>query len=166
MTFGPQVNNDVAYNLMTAAYRGGVNFFDNAETYENGVAETLMGEAVKRGVAEGVWERDDLVLSTKIFFGYKKGPNNTGLSRKHIVEGTKASLKRMGLDYVDLLFCHRPDPLTPMEETVRAMNFCIDQGWAFYWGTSEWSSQEVLEACAIADRLGLQRPVMDQPQCT
>ena len=121
----------------------------------------------KRGeVAEGVWERDDLVLSTKIFFGYKKGPNNTGLSRKHIVEGTKASLKRMGLDYVDLLFCHRPDPLTPMEETVRAMNFCIDQGWAFYWGTSEWSSQEVLEACAIADRLGLQRPVMDQPQCT
>ncbi|KAF1779620.1 NADP-dependent oxidoreductase domain [Phytophthora cactorum] len=108
--------------------------------------------------------KTDLVISTKIFFGAKMfsgggGPNDTGLSRKHIVEGTKASLKRFGLDYVDLIFCHRQDPYTPMEEIVRAMNYVIEQGWAFYWGTSEWTAAEIMEACEVADRLGLIRPV-------
>lgn len=161
-----QVNEDLSYTLMKEAYQAGVNFFDNAETYENGAAEILMGKAVQRGIEEGVWARDDLVLSTKIFFGYKRGPNNTGLSRKHIIEGTRASLKRLNMDYVDLIFCHRPDPHTPIEETVRAMNYVIEQGWAFYWGTSEWSALQIIEACRIADKLGLIRPLMDQPQCT
>jgi aryl-alcohol dehydrogenase-like predicted oxidoreductase len=111
-----------------------------------------------------VWSREDLVLSTKVFWGKQGltggcGPNDQGLSRKHIVEGTKASLKRLGLDYVDLIFCHRPDPRTPIEETVRAMNYVIQQGWAFYWGTSEWSAKDIIEACEVADRLGLIRPV-------
>ncbi|TMW58852.1 hypothetical protein Poli38472_006997 [Pythium oligandrum] len=94
----------------------------------------------------------------------KDAPNSRGLSRKHLVEGIKSSLKRMQLEYVDVLFCHRPDPTTPIEETVRAMNFIIDQGWAFYWGTSEWLSSEILEACEVADRLGLIRPLCEQPE--
>jgi len=124
-----------------------------------------MGEAIAQGVAEKVWERDDLVISTKIFFGYgKNGPNSKGLSRKHIVEGMKASLKRLGLDYVDLAFCHRPDPLTPIEEIVRAWNYVIDQGWAFYWGTSEWNAQQITEAIETANKLGLIAPIYDQPE--
>ncbi len=141
-----------------------MNFFDNAEVYAKGEAEVIMGEAVKRGVAEGVWAREDLVISTKIFFGTRPGVNNKGLSRKHIVEGTAASLKRLQLDYVDLLFCHRPDPATPLEETVRAMNHVVERGWALYWGTSEWSAAQIAEAAGIADRLGLQRPLMEQPE--
>ncbi|KUF92106.1 hypothetical protein AM588_10003462 [Phytophthora nicotianae] len=124
-----------------------------------------MGKVVKAGIERGAWTREDLVISTKLFFGTKPGPNQGGNSRKHIVEGMKASLKRFELDYVDLVFCHRADPFTPMEETVRAMNYVIEQGWAFYWGTSEWTAaQEIIEACEIADRLGLIRPVFDQPQ--
>jgi len=123
-----------------------------------------MGEAIARGVAEKVWTRSDLVISTKLFFGTKPGVNNKGLSRKHIVEGTVASLSRFGLDYVDLLFAHRPDPVTPVEEVVRAMNHVIDRGLAFYWGTSEWSASMITEAIAVADRLGLQRPVVEQPE--
>ncbi|KAF1332090.1 K+ channel protein, partial [Globisporangium splendens] len=166
VTFGTQINFEKAYSILEHAYKNGINFFDNAEIYANGQSEIIMGKAIKAGVERGVWTREDLVISTKIFFGAqgKTGPNDQGLSRKHIVEGTKASLKRFELDYVDLIFCHRQDPFTPIEETVRAMNYVIDQGWAFYWGTSEWNAHDVIEACEIADRLGLARPVMDQPE--
>ncbi|KAK3837351.1 MAG: NADP-dependent oxidoreductase domain-containing protein [Linnemannia gamsii] len=109
------------------------------------------------------WKRSDLVISTKLFWG-GKGPNDRGLSRKHIVEGTDASLKRLQLDYVDLLYAHRPDPDTPMEEIVRAFNFVIEQGKAFYWGTSEWSAQQICEAHAVAQKLNLIAPLMEQPQ--
>ncbi|GAB9474559.1 Voltage-gated potassium channel subunit beta [Globisporangium polare] len=150
------------YEITKRAFANGINFFDNAEGYGAGQAETVLGEAVARGIAEGVWTRADLVLTTKIFLGTNPGPNNMGLSRKHIIEGTKASLKRMQLEYVDVLFCHRSEPFTPIEETVRAMNFCIKQGWTLYWGTSEWNSRDIIEACEIADRLGLARPIVDQ----
>jgi len=160
-----QVQSDLAFNLMKEAYRRGINFFDNAEVYANGQAETIMGEAIQRGINEKVWERSDLVVSTKIFFGAgKTGPNSRGLSRKHIVEGTLASLERMKLSYVDLIFCHRPDPYTPIEETVRAMNHIIDRGLAFYWGTSEWNAQQLTEAVLIAERLHLIPPAFDQPE--
>ncbi|RLN54783.1 hypothetical protein BBP00_00008780 [Phytophthora kernoviae] len=122
----------------------------------------------KKGIAEGIWSREDLVISTKEFNGYKGfmdgSPNDQGNSRKHIVEGLKASLKRLDLDYVDVVFSHRPEPYTPIEETVRAMNFVINQGWAFYWGTSEWLPFQIREACEIADRLGLIRPIVEQAQ--
>ena len=164
VTFNKQLDFEKAYSIMEHAYKQGINFFDNAETYANGESETIMGKVVKAGVERKLWSREDLVISTKLFFGYKGGPNDMGNSRKHLVEGMKASLKRFDLDYVDLVFCHRPDPMTPMEETVRAMNFLIDQGWAFYWGTSEWRAQDIIEACEIADRLGLIRPIFEQPQ--
>lgn len=164
VTFDAQLDFEKAYDIMEHAYKNGVNFFDNAEVYANGKSELIMGKVVKAGIERKVWEREDLVISTKLFFGTKPGPNNTGNSRKHIVEGMKASLKRFDLDYVDLVFCHRPDPSTPIEESVRAMNFIIEQGWAFYWGTSEWCAKDIIEACDIADRLGLIRPVYDQPQ--
>jgi voltage-dependent potassium channel beta subunit len=171
MTFGAPSDFETSYEIMAHAYKNGINFFDNAEAYGDGKSETIMGQCIKKGVEEGIWSREDLVISTKIFWSTKSvfaggsfGPNDIGLSRKHIVEGTKASLKRFDQDYVDLIFCHRPDPRTPIEETVRAMNYVIDQGWAFYWGTSEWNAHDVIEACEIADRLGLARPVMDQPQ--
>jgi voltage-dependent potassium channel beta subunit len=160
---------DSWYAMMKLAFEHGVNFFDNAEAYGGGLAETNMGAAIAKGIADGTWSREDLVITTKIFFGarsftelHEAGPNDCGLSRKHIVEGTKASLKRLQLDYVDVLFCHRPDPYTPVEEVVRAMNFAIDQGWAFYWGTSQWSAADIIEACEIADRLGLIRPIVEQ----
>ncbi|KAG7379223.1 Voltage-gated potassium channel subunit beta-2 [Phytophthora pseudosyringae] len=159
---------DAWYQLMVTAYQGGVNFFDTAENYGETLAECNMGGAIQKGVDDGVWAREDLVLSAKLFAGTtawdQAGPNAQGLCRKHIVEGLKASLRRMGLDYVDVVFCHRPDALTPIEETVRAMNFVIEQGWAFYWGTSEWLAADIAEACEIADRLGLIRPVVEQPQ--
>jgi voltage-dependent potassium channel beta subunit len=166
VTFGTQVDVKQAKEIMWQYYQAGVNFFDNAETYSDGKAEEVMGQAVKELVSEGKLEREDLVLSTKIFFGYKnpRGPNDKGLSRKHIIEGTKAALKRFQLDYVDLVFCHRPDVATPIEETVRAMNFVIDQGWAFYWGTSEWNAQQITEAQEVAQRLGLIGPAFEQPE--
>ncbi|EGD80024.1 voltage-gated potassium channel subunit beta-1 [Salpingoeca rosetta] len=164
VTFGNQIQVDEAYELMKLAYANGVNFFDNAEVYSSGKAEEVMGAAIKRGVENGDWERSDLVVTTKIFFGVKNGPNARGLSRKHIVEGTVASLKRLQLDYVDVVFCHRPDLVTPIEETVRAMNHVLDRGMAFYWGTSEWSAQEITEAHRVADKLGLVGPICDQPQ--
>ncbi|KAG6616661.1 voltage-gated potassium channel subunit beta [Phytophthora cinnamomi] len=158
---------DAWYDMMKLAFEHGVNFFDNAEAYGGGLAERNMGAAINKGIAEGTWNREDLVITTKIFFGPKNframcGPNQQGLSRKHIVEGTKASLKRLDQEYVDVIFCHRPDPYTPIEETVRAMNVVINQGWAFYWGTSQWSAAEIVEACEIADRLGLIRPIVEQ----
>ncbi|TMW58890.1 hypothetical protein Poli38472_007035 [Pythium oligandrum] len=155
---------DNAYEIIVQGYKHGINFWDTAESYGNGVAEETLGQLLRRGVEDKVWTREDLVIVTKIYLGTKEGPNARGLSRKHLIEGTKASLKRMQLDYVDVLFCHRPDPTTPIEETVRAMNFIINQGWVFYWGTSEWLSSEILEACEIADRLGLIRPICEQPE--
>ena len=159
VTFGSQVDIDLATELMTAAYDAGVNFFDNAEVYNAGKAETIMGEVIKKTG----WKQKDLVLSTKIFWG-GKGPNDRGLSRKHIIEGLDASLARMRVDYVDLVFAHRPDIHTPIEETVRAFNQVINQGKAFYWGTSEWSAQQIMEAHSIARQEHLIPPLMEQPQ--
>ncbi len=159
VTFGDQAGEEIAISTMEAAYNAGVNFFDNAEAYAQGEAETMMGSVVKKLG----WKRSDLVISTKIFWG-GEGPNDTGLSRKHIIEGTKASLTRLQMDYVDLLFCHRPDIHTPIEETVRAMNFLIDQGLVYYWGTSEWSAVQIMEAYGIARREHLIPPLMEQPQ--
>jgi voltage-dependent potassium channel beta subunit len=159
VTFAQQIGEDTAYECMKAAYDAGVNFFDNAEGYAGGQAETMMGNVIKRAG----WKRSDLVISTKIFYG-GKGVNDRGLSRKHIIEGTHASLQRLQMDYVDLIFCHRPDPQTPIEETVRAMNDVIHQGKAFYWGTSEWSAIQIMEAYHIAHREHLIPPQMEQPQ--
>ena len=159
VTFGDQIGEDVATDLMKTAYDHGVNFFDNAEGYSAGKAETMMGNVIKK---QG-WKRSDLVVSTKIFWG-GGGPNDMGLSRKHIVEGTKAAIERFQMDYVDLVFCHRPDPNTPIEETVRAMNFVLDQGLAFYWGTSEWSAEQIRQAYEVARREHLVPPLMEQPQ--
>ncbi|KAJ3051891.1 Glycosyltransferase-like KOBITO 1, partial [Quaeritorhiza haematococci] len=118
-----------------------------------------MGQAIK----DFGWKRSSLVISTKIYWG-GRGPNDKGLSRKHIIEGLNASLKRLQLDYVDLVFAHRPDNLTPMEEIVRAFNWVIDQGKAFYWGTSEWSAEQISDAHRVAEKLGLIGPLMEQPQ--
>jgi voltage-dependent potassium channel beta subunit len=159
VTFGSQVDVDKAVSLMKIAYEAGVNFFDNAEVYSSGQAEEIMGKAIKKAG----WKQKDLVLSTKIFFG-SDGPNDIGLSRKHIIEGMDGSLKRMGLEYVDLVFAHRPDIHTPIEETVRAFNHLINQGKAFYWGTSEWSAQQIMEAYSVARREHLIPPLMEQPQ--
>ncbi|MFN2282641.1 MAG: aldo/keto reductase, partial [Anaerolineales bacterium] len=159
VTFGKQVDVDKAIHLMGTAFDAGVNFFDNAEVYSSGVSETIMGKAIKKAG----WKRSDLVLSTKIFWG-GEGPNDRGLSRKHIIEGLDASLRRMDVEYVDLIYAHRPDIHTPIEETVRAFNHVIDQGKAFYWGTSEWSAQQIMEAYGIARREHLIPPLMEQPQ--
>jgi aryl-alcohol dehydrogenase-like predicted oxidoreductase len=118
VTFDTQLDFEKAYSIMEHAYKQGVNFFDNAEVYANGQSELIMGKVIKAGIERKLWSREDLVISTKLFFGTKPGPNQGGNSRKHIVEGMKASLKRFDLDYVDLVFCHRADPFTPMEETV------------------------------------------------
>jgi voltage-dependent potassium channel beta subunit len=159
VTFGEQIGEEAGAACLKAAFDAGVNFFDTAEAYAGGKAETMMGGMIRKFG----WKRSDLVVSTKIFWG-GKGPNDTGLSRKHIVEGTEASLGRLGLDYVDLLFCHRPDPETPIEETVRAMNHVIDRGKALYWGTSEWNAEQIRTACEIARRERLIPPAMEQPQ--
>ncbi len=159
VTFGGQIDLDHAYEIMKTAYDQGVNFFDNAEGYAKGKAETVMGEIIKKAG----WKRSDLVLSTKIFWG-GDGVNDRGLSRKHIIEGTHAALKRLQTEYVDLIFCHRPDPYTPIEETVRAMNYVINSGMAFYWGTSEWSAEQIRQAYEIARREHLIPPVMEQLQ--
>lgn len=159
VTMGGQIGEDTSYECMKAAYDVGVNFFDNAESYAHGNAEIVMGKVIKKAG----WKRSDLVISTKLFWGGRK-PNQTGLSRKHIIEGAKASLARLQMDYVDLIFCHRPDIYTPVEETVRAMNFLIDRGMAFYWGTSEWSADHIMEAYSIARQYDLIPPTMEQPQ--
>jgi voltage-dependent potassium channel beta subunit len=162
------VNGERAVEMMKIAFEHGVNYFDNAENYGGGgVSERIMGEAIQMGIDRGYWERSDLVVSTKLFGGGRgkwDTVNSIGLSRKHIVEGMTSSLKRMGLEYVDLVFCHRPDPRTPIEETVRGMNYLLQHGLAFYWGTSEWSAAQLERAIACADRLGLVPPLMDQCQ--
>jgi len=159
VTFGDQIDEDIAADCMRTAYDAGVNFFDNAEVYAGGRAEIMMGNIIKKVG----WKRSDLVLSTKIYWG-GGGPNDKGLSRKHIIEGTDAALKRLQVDYVDLIFCHRPDLDTPIEETVRAMSHVLDQGRAFYCGTSEWSSEQIRDAHHIARRERLVPPTMEQPQ--
>lgn len=159
VTFGEQVDTDLAYNQMKAAYDAGVNFFDNAEAYEQGKSEIIMGKVIKKAG----WKRSDLVLSTKIFWG-GDGPNDNGLSFKHIKEGTEAALERLQTDYVDLLFCHRPDKHTPIEETVWAMNQMINEGKALYWGTSEWSAEQIRKAYDFAKENHLRPPLMEQPE--
>jgi voltage-dependent potassium channel beta subunit len=159
VTFGDQIGQERAAECMQTAYDAGVNFFDNAEAYADGRAETLMGNII----AEKQWRRSDIVVSTKIFWG-GEGPNDRGLSHKHIMEGTAGALERLQMDYVDLVFCHRPDIHTPIEETVRAMSTLIRQGKAFYWGTSEWSAAQIREACETARREHLVPPTMEQPQ--
>lgn len=159
VTYGGQVGLDVARDCMAAAYDAGVNFFDNAEAYAGGEAERVMGQVIK----DLGWRRESVVVSTKIFWG-GEGPNDTGLSHKHIIEGVNNALRRFQMDYVDLVFCHRPDPNTPIEETVRAMDIVIKQGKAFYWGTSEWSAAEIMHADAVARQYGLTPPTMEQPQ--
>lgn len=159
VTFSEQVGDDTATELMTAAHDAGVNFFDNAEVYANGEAELMMGRVLQKVG----WKRSDLVLSTKIFWG-GDGPNDSGLSRKHIVEGTRAALDRLQTDYVDLVFCHRPDVETPIEETVWAMDHVVRRGYAMYWGTSEWSAEQIRAAHGIARREHLMPPTMEQPQ--
>ena len=159
LTFGKQITDDVAEQLMVTAYENGINFFDNAEIYARGKSEIVMGNILKKMN----WARSSYVVSSKVFWGGDK-PNQTGLSRKHIMEACEAALKRFQLDYLDLYFCHRPDPNTPIEETVWAMNDLIRQGKVLYWGTSEWSAEEIIEAIKIARREHLIAPTMEQPQ--
>lgn len=159
VTFGDANAEETQDKCMTAAYDAGVNFFDNAEAYASGQAEVVMGRILKR---KG-WRREGLVLSTKIYWG-GRGPNDTGLSHKHIIEGVNNALRRLQVDYVDLVYCHRPDPNTPIEETVRALDILIKQGKAFYWGTSEWSAADILKADALARQYGLTPPAVEQPQ--
>jgi voltage-dependent potassium channel beta subunit len=159
ITFVDQIAEDSAAACMKAAFEAGVNFFDNAEAYARGRAEVMMGNIIRKMG----WRRTDLIISTKLFWG-GKGINERGLSRKHIFEGTNSSLARLQMEYVDLIFCHRPDIETPIEETVWAMNLLLQQGKALYWGTSEWSARQITEAHLIARREHLIPPAMEQPQ--
>lgn len=159
VTFGKQVDGGDAKTLMSTAYDAGVNFFDNAEGYEAGNSETLMGEAL----ASLKWSRDSYIVSSKVFWGGTK-PTQRGLSAKHVNEACHAALKRLKVDHLDLYFCHRPDIDTPIEETVRAMHNLILQGKVLYWGTSEWSAQQITEAHLVARAHGLTPPTMEQPQ--
>jgi len=159
LTFGKQIGNDTAESLMTAAYEGGINFFDNAEVYAKGQSEIVMGEILKK---KG-WDRSTYLVSSKVFWGGDL-PNQKGLSRKHVMEACEAALKRLQVDYLDLYYCHRPDRNTPIEETVWAMHTLIIQGKVLYWGTSEWSAQEITAAHLAAQKYNLIPPVMEQPQ--
>jgi voltage-dependent potassium channel beta subunit len=161
ITFGKQIDNKLADELISTAYENGVNFFDSAEIYARGKAEEVLGNIIQ----QKDWSRSSYMVSSKVFFGYEKDlPNQTGLSRKHIVEGCNAALKRLKLDYIDLFFCHRPDKNTPIEETVWSMHQLIMQGKILYWGTSEWSAAEILEAHYFAKANHLIGPTMEQPQ--
>ncbi|MBL7910025.1 MAG: aldo/keto reductase [Bacteroidia bacterium] len=161
VTFGKQIGDTTADELMSIAYDNGVNFFDNAEIYARGKSEEVMGAILKKKN----WARSSFCLSSKVYFGYEDGkPNQTGLSRKHIMEGCHAALKRLQVDYVDLFFCHRPDKNTPIEETVLAMNTLIQQGKILYWGTSEWANDELMAAFLFAEKNRLIGPTMEQPQ--
>ena len=161
VTYGNQVDTKSAVDCMAAAWDAGVNFFDNAEVYAKGMSETIMGNALK----QLGWRRAQMVISTKFFWGINDGPNEKNtLNRKYLMQAIDGSLKRLQLDYVDLVFCHRPDPHTPIEETVYAMSDMVTQGKAIYWGTSEWSADEIRAAYEIAERHHLHKPVMEQPQ--
>ncbi len=158
VTFGEQIDQDIATQLIHAAYEAGINFFDNADIYASGQAEILMGEAIRD------LPREALVLSSKVFWPTMPGPNGRGLSRKHIMESIHASLKRLGTDYLDLYFCHRFDPDTPMDEVVRAMTDLVQQGKVLYWGTSEWRAWQISSAFGVASTHHLVRPSVEQPQ--
>ena len=161
LTFGKQIGNNIAGDLMDLAYDKGVNFFDNAEIYAKGESERVMGEILSKRD----WRRDSYIVSSKAFFGEGgELPTQRGLSRKHLVEACEAALKRMKLDYLDLYYCHRPDKETPISETVWTMHNLIQQGKILYWGTSEWSAQEIMEAHMVAERYNLIGPTMEQPQ--
>lgn len=162
VTFGQQYGVDEALEIMSAAYDRGCNFFDNAEVYAKGQAETIMGEAL----AKSGWRRDSYIVSSKVFGGAIDNPSpiQRGLSRKHVYEAAYQAIERLQCDYLDLYFCHRPDKEVPIEETVRAMTELIQRGDVLYWGTSEWSAQELMEAYAVAREYGLIPPTMEQPQ--
>lgn len=161
VTFKTQLAEDMAYECMKIAYDAGVNFFDNAESYAGGQAEVIMGNVLKRMG----WRRSSYIVSTKFFWGIYDGPNERHtLNRKYLLQGIDGSLKRLQLDYVDLIFCHRPDPNTPIEEVVWAMHDIVSQGKAVYWGTSEWSADQIMQAWQLAERHHLHKPQMEQPQ--
>ncbi len=162
VTFGTQIDTDLAAECLTAARDAGVNFFDNAESYAKGESERVMGAAI----AQLEWPRWSYVISTKLHMGIHDGVPNMAhtLNRKYLLQAIEGSLERLGLEFVDLLFCHRPDPHTPIEETVWAMSDIVSSGQALYWGTSEWSGAEIRAAWDIADRHHLHKPVMEQPQ--
>lgn len=161
ITFGNQIEDGVSEKLMRIAYDAGVNFFDNAEVYAEGRSEEVMGKILKRLN----WPRDTYILSSKVFFGAGGNlPTQKGLHRKHVFEACHDALRRLQVDYLDLFFCHRPDKETPMEETVWSMHNLITQGKILYWGTSEWSAQEIMEAHMVAKQYNLIGPVMEQPQ--
>ncbi len=161
ITFGKQVGDSTAEDCMKMAYDNGVNFFDNAEIYSRGQAEIVMGNILKKMG----WSRDTFIVSSKVFFGAGgKLPTQLGLNRKHVVEACEQALKRLQVEYLDLYFCHRPDKNTPIEETVWTMHNLITQGKVLYWGTSEWSAQEIQEAITVARQYNLIPPLMEQPQ--
>lgn len=157
LTFGNQLDIAAAKEIVRESFKNGINFFDTAEAYENGMAESMLGEVLKE------FRRSDIVVSTKIFWA-GNGPNDRGLSRKHLLEGTWASLKRLQLDYVDIVYCHRPDPETPIEETVLAMDYLVRNGLALYWGTSEWSAEQLENAHKACKELNCIPPIVEQPQ--
>ena len=158
LTFGEQIDEDTARECMLAAHEAGVNYFDNADVYAHGQAEIVMGQIMKD------FKRSDLVISSKVFWPMGSGPNDRGLSRKHIMESIHNSLKRLGTDYLDLYFCHRYDPETPLEEVVRAMDDLVHQGKILYWGTSEWRGGQIAHAAGLARQWGLYPPSVEQPQ--
>jgi len=161
VTYGNQLDEGLARDCMAAAYDAGVNFFDNAEVYAKGRSETIMGDALRKLG----WRRASYIVSTKFYWGLYEGPNEKNtLNRKYLMQAIDGSLQRFGLDYVDIVFCHRPDPETPIEETVWAMHDMIASGKAIYWGTSEWSAAEIAMAHAVAERHHLHAPVTEQPQ--
>lgn len=163
VTFHKQIDDSIADELMGMAYDAGINFFDNAEVYAGGESENLMGRVLKKKN----WDRTSYTVSSKAFFGWRgkaNKPNQTGLSRKHLVEACHEALGRLQLDYLDLFFCHRPDKQVPIEEVVWTMNLLIQQGKILYWGTSEWSAAEIMEAHRVAAQLGLIGPSVEQPQ--
>lgn len=163
VTFHKQIDDSISDELMGIAYDNGINFFDNAEVYARGQSELMMGRVLKKKQ----WDRTSYVLSSKAFFGSRgpdNKPNQTGLSRKHLTEACHEALQRLQTDYLDLYFCHRPDKNTPIEEVVWTMNILIQQGKVLYWGTSEWSAQEILAAHAVAEKNRLIPPTMEQPE--
>ncbi|MBK7225774.1 MAG: aldo/keto reductase [Saprospiraceae bacterium] len=161
ITFGNQIEDNVSRDLMHYAYDKGVNFFDNAEVYGNGQSEIVMGKILK----DANWDRSTYLVSSKAYFGRGGNlPNQRGLSRKHLVEACNEALQRLQVEYIDLFYAHRPDKNTPIEETVWAMNHLLQQGKILYWGTSEWSAQEIMEAHMFAKDYNLIGPTMEQPQ--
>ena len=161
ITFGNQIENNTSERLMDIAYEAGVNFFDNAEVYAAGESEKVMGQILKKKD----WSRDSYIVSSKVFFGAgPKVPTQRGLNRKHIVEACNQALQRLQVDYLDLYFCHRPDKQTPIEETVWSMHQLILAGKILYWGTSEWSAQEIMEAHMFAKQNHLIGPIVEQPE--